>query len=178
MAEEGYPLDPMQVEEGIHSEVSEDTSSEVETHAQERIYQRGRKRVRNPDSWKKRHVKRRGLRSNAPQLSTDDLVGKTCCKKSCIQQLSAEHLTSLRKHFTTLTYDEQNLYLTGLMIRRETKKSVGHKRKSNPCTGKYGKKVGRPPAKESSFSIEYNVRNEKGFNVSVPKGICFDSWLW
>lgn len=165
MAEEGYSLDPMQVEEGIHNEVSGDSSSEV--NAQERPFQRGRKRVRNPDGWKKRHVKRRGLRSNAPQLSTDDLVGKTCCKNSCIQHLSTEHLTSLRQHFTTLTYDEQNLYLTGLMIRRETKKSVGHKRKSNPCTGKYGKKVGRPPAEESSFSIEYNVRNEKGFNEKV-----------
>ena len=58
------------------------------------------------------------------------------------------------------------LYLTGLIIRKETKKSVGHRRKSNPTTttGKYGKKAGHPPAEEGSFSIEYHVRNGKGLN--------------
>ena len=81
-----------------------------------------------------------------------------------MQHISVTHLASLRQHFSTLAYDEQNLYLTGLMIRKETKKSVGHKRKSNPCTGKYGKKVGRPPAEESSFSMEYQIRNEKSLN--------------
>lgn len=54
--------------------------------------------------------------------------------------------------------------MTGLTIRKETKKSVGHKRKSNPTVGKYGKKVGQPPAEESSFSVEYQIRNEKGLN--------------
>ena len=28
----------------------------------------GQKRVRNPDSWKKKHIKRKGLRQNAPQI--------------------------------------------------------------------------------------------------------------
>ena len=80
-----------------------------------------------------------------------------------MQHISVTHLASLRQHFSTLAYDEQKLYLTGLMIRKETKKSVGHKRKS---TGKYGK-VGRPPAEESSFSIEYQITNEKGLNQKV-----------
>ena len=99
-------------------------------------------------------------------MTIDVMVGKECCKKACVQQLSAEHLSSLRQHFAALTYDEQNLYLTGLMIRKETKKSVGHKR-SNPTVGKYGKKVGRPPAEESSFSVEYQIRNEKGLKQKV-----------
>ena len=63
--------------------------------------------------------------------------------------------TTLQQQFANLTYDEQNLYLTGLMIIKETKKSVGRKRKSNPTLGKFGKKVGRPLAEESSFSVEY-----------------------
>ena len=74
---------------------------------------------------------------------------------------------TLRQQFANLTYDEQNLYLTGLMITKETKKSVGHKRKSNPTLGKFGKKVGRPPAEESSFSVEYQIRNEKGLSRKV-----------
>ena len=74
---------------------------------------------------------------------------------------------TLQKQFANLTYDEQNLYLTGLMTRKETKKSVGHKRKSNPTLGKFGKKVGRPPAEESSFCVEYQIRNEKGLNQKV-----------
>ena len=151
--------DPMQVEEG------EDNI--IHVSGDETITQHGRKRVRNPDSWKKKHVKKKGLRRNAPQVTIDAMVGKECCKKACVQQLSAEHFTSLRQHFATLTYDEQNLYLTGLMIRKATKKSVGHKRKSNPTVGKYGKKVGRPPAEESSFSVEYQIRNERGLNQKV-----------
>ena len=116
---------------------------------------------------KKKHVKKKGLRRNAPQVTIDVIVGKECCKKACVQKLSAEHLSCLRQHFATLTYDEQNLYLTGLMIMKETKKSVGHKRKSNPTVGKYGKKVGQPPAEESSFSVEYQIRNERGLNQKV-----------
>ncbi len=157
-----YDLDAMQVEEGPNNEVRTVEEAEVGAH-----HHCGRKRVRNPDSWEKKHAKKKGLRQNAPQVSIDNMVEKDCCRKACIQHVSAEHLTSLRQHFSTLTYDEQNLYLTGLMIRKETKKSVGHKRKSNPTTGKYGKKVGRPPAEESSFSVEYQIRNEKGLNQKV-----------
>ena len=45
-------------------------------------------------------------------------------------------------------YDEQNVYLNGLLHRRETVKTSGHPRKSNPATAS-GKRVGRPPAEES-----------------------------
>jgi len=157
-----YDLDSMQVEKGQNIEVSGDKATD-----EAEVCAHGRKRVRNPDSWKKKHVKKKGLRCNAPQVSIDNMVGKECCKKVCIQCVPAEHLVTLRQHFSTLTYDEQNLYLTGLMIRRETKKSVGHKRKSIPSVGKYGKKVGRPPAEESSFSVEYQIRDEKGLNRKV-----------
>ena len=34
-----------------------------------------------------------------------------------------------------------------------------------------GKRLGRPPAKESAFSFEYKVKNEKGFNV-CQKAFC------
>lgn len=151
----------MQVEEGPSNEVSDEATDQAEAP------RRGRKRVRNPDSWKSKHVKKKGLRQNAPQVSVDDLVGTQCCKKMCLQCFPMEHLVTLRQQFANLTYDEQNLYLTGLMIRKETKKSVGHKRKSNPTLGKFGKKVGRPPAEESSFSVEYQIRNEKGLNRKV-----------
>ena len=87
--------DPMQVEES--GDVHEDETENAETS------QRGRKRVKNPDSWKKKHVKRKGLRQNAPLMTIDDTVGKDCCKKLCIQQISAEHLVSLRQRFAILT---------------------------------------------------------------------------
>jgi hypothetical protein len=90
-----------------------------------------------------------------------------CCKKLCVKQFPIEHLSSLRDHFNSLTYDEQNLYLTGLMQKKETKRTIGHKRKSNPLISKNGKKVGRPPAEESSFSTIYQIRNEKGINKVV-----------
>ena len=108
----------MQVEEGPSNEVSDEATDQAEAP------RRGRKRVRNPDSWKSKHVKKKGLRQNAPQVSVDDLVGTQCCKKMCLQCFPMEHLVTLRQQFANLTYDEQNLYLTGLMIRKETKKSV------------------------------------------------------
>ena len=110
--------DPMQVEEGEDNQVH--VSGDEST---ERATQHGRKRVRNPDSWKQKHVKKKGLRRNAPQMTIDVMMGKECCKKACVQQLSAEHLLSLRQHFAALTYDQQNLYLTGLMIRRQRSRS-------------------------------------------------------
>ena len=144
-----YALDPMQVEEGPSNEVSDEATDQAE------VPQRGRKQVRNPDSWKSKHVKKKGLRQNASQVSIDDLVGTQCRKKTYLQCFPMEHLVTLQQQFANLTYDEQNLYLTGLMIIKETKKSVGRKRKSNPTLGKFGKKIGRPLAEESSFSVEY-----------------------
>ena len=162
----GSAYDPMQVEEPLDDKQA--STSDDDSEADEpQCLQRGRKRVRNPSSWKKKHVKKRGLRQNAPKVTIDVIVEKRCCKKVCVQQFTTKHLASLRQHFGTMTYDEQNLYLTGLMIRKETKKSVGHKQKSNPVIGKNGKKVGRPPAEESHFSVEYQIRNQKGHNQRV-----------
>ena len=39
----------------------------------------GRKRVRNPDKWDIKHVKRPGLRKNSPRLEIADL--SDCCKR-------------------------------------------------------------------------------------------------
>ena len=165
MAEEfslTYTLDPMLVQEA---------QRDIESGADDScVYRRGRKRVKDPDNWKKKHKgKKTGLRENAPAISIDDIKGKNnyCCTKLCVAQLSANHLLSLRQHFGTLMYDEQNLFLSGLIVRRETKKTSGHRRKSNPTVGKNGEKVGRPPAEESACSIEYQIRNEKGLNKKV-----------
>ena len=59
MAESGATYDPMQVEAALDDEltVSDDAPEEADTQAP----QRGRKCVRNPDSWKKKHVKKTGL---------------------------------------------------------------------------------------------------------------------
>ncbi len=60
------------------------------------------------------------------------------------------------------------MYLTGLMISKETKKSVGHKRKGNSSTGKHEKKeTGHAPTEESSFSMKCQIWNEKGLNQKV-----------
>ena len=82
----------MQVEEGPSNEVSDEATDQAEV-----VPRRGRKRVRNPASWKSKHVKKKGLRQNAPEVSV----------------------------------------------------------------------VGRPPAEESSLSVEYQIRNEKGLNWKV-----------
>ena len=110
-----YDLDAMQVEERPSNEVRAVDESEAGAH-----HDCGRKCVRKPDSWEKKHVKKKGLRQNAPQVSIESMAEQSCCRRACMQH---------RQHFSTLVYDEQNLYLTGLMIRKETKKSVGHKRK-------------------------------------------------
>lgn len=126
-----------------------------------RSNKKGRKRVRIIT------VKKKGLRKNAPNTSIDDIIEIACCKKLCLTKFSKTTLHQIRDRFSSIAYDEQNVYLMGLIIRKVTKKSSGHKRKQNPKTSKNGKKIGRPPAEESSYSVEYNVRNEKGFNVKV-----------
>ena len=131
------------------------------TEAIEKPKGNGRKRVRACTK------KKLGLRKNAPNTSIDDVVSMGCCMKSCILKLSKVALHQIRDKFNVLTYEEQNQYLAGLMIRRMAIKSSGHMRKENPTAGKNGKKMGRPPADEASFTIEYNVRNEKGINVTI-----------
>lgn len=84
-----------------------------------------------------------------------------------MSRISCSQLASVRQHFATLEYNEQNIYLSSLMIRKQTKKSVGHKRKTTPTTGKNGKKLGRPPAELSNFSVEYMVINETGQHQKI-----------
>ena len=131
---------------------------------------RRRKRKCNPDAWKVKHVKKPGLRKNSPLVALTATM--TCCKKKCLQNISVSHLTKLRYTFQTLLYDEQNIYLNGLLHRHETVRSSGHPRKDNPVTSS-GKRLGRPPAEYSRFSFDYTLVNEKGINVRVcQKAFC------
>ena len=59
-------------------------------------------------------------------------------------------------------YEQQNIYLNGILKRRETERTNGHPRRANPTVTANGKRVGRPPAEDSSFAHEYYIRNEKG----------------
>ena len=63
-------------------------------------------------------------------------------------------------------YDEQNLYLNGLVQRHLAKKSSGHCRVT-PVLTSNGKRRGRPPAEESIFSLKYHLRNESKVDVKV-----------
>jgi len=63
--------------------------------------------------------------------------------------------------------------LNGLLHRHETKKTSGHKRKSNPGTTLNGKRLGRPRAEDSKFSFDYYLRDENGLDVKVcQKAFC------
>ncbi len=125
----------------------------------------GRKRKKNPDNWTKKHVKKPGLRKNSPRIRIESLTD--CCKKLCVQKFSCSHLEKMRSEFEGLYYEQQNIYLNGLLHRHETKRTTGHSRKSNPTLSSNGKRVGRPPAEKSGFSFTYSLRNEKGINVTV-----------
>lgn len=144
---------------------------EVQPEAEQEPSRAGRKRARNPDDWTKKHVKRAGLRKNAPYIDISSLSG--CCKKECIMKFSQPHLSKIRRDFESLKYEQQNIYLCGLLHRHETKKTSGHKRKSNPSVSSKGKRLGRPPAEESKFSFDYCLINEKGITVKVcQKAFC------
>ena len=119
--------------------------------------------------WTKKHAKKHGLQKNAPLLD----ISLNCCKKKCLKSLPQVHVTKLRSQFEALYYKQQNIYLSGLLHRHQTKKSSGHKRKINPTLTCNGKRLGRPPAEERAFSFEYKVKNEKGFDVKVcQKAFC------
>ena len=93
--------------------------------------------------------------------------------KECFKKISQQHLCKLRRDFESLNYEQQNVYLSGLLHRHETKKTSGHKRKSNPSDSSNGKRLGRPPAEESKFSFDYCLINEKGVTVKVcQKAFC------
>ena len=66
----------------------------------------------------------------------------------CLTVLSKSHLAKVRSDFEDMYYEQQNMYLNGLLRRYETKKTSGHKRKANPATTSSGKRVGRPPAED------------------------------
>ena len=150
---------------------SPEVGETVEVPGDHEESQRGRKRVRNPENWKCKHLKKPGLRKNAPHLDISSLSG--CCKKECLKRFSQSHLAKIRSDFEALYYEQQNIYLSGLLCRRETKKTSGHKRKSNPTMTSNGKRLGRPPAEDSKFSFEYCLRDEKGVDVKVcQKAFC------
>ena len=132
---------------------------------------KGRKRTRNPENWKKKYMKRPGLRKNAPIVVLSEKT--ECCKKNCIQKFGIDHLKKLRSAFQELFYDQQNIYLNGLLHCHTTKKSSGHPRKNSPCLSSNGKKIGRTPAEASQFSFKYSIRDSKGINVTVcQKAFC------
>ena len=96
-----------------------------------------------------------------------------CCTKECLKRFSESYLAKIRSQFEALYYEQQNIYLSGLLCRRETKKTSGHKRKSNHTTTSNGKRLGRPPAEDSKFSFEYCLHDEKGVDVKVSqKAFC------
>ena len=150
---------------------SPDVGRVEEVTAEQETSRTGRKRVRNPDKWAKKHVKRPGLRKNSPRLQIADL--SDCCRKKCLQQLSPSHLNKIRDIFESMYYEEQNIYLSGILKRREAKKTHGHPRKACPTVSTKGKRVGRTPAEESCFTYEYYIRNEKGVDARVcQKAFC------
>jgi len=63
-------------------------------------------------------------------------------------------------------YDEQNVYLNGLLHCRETVRTSGHPRKGNPVTSSE-KRIERPSAEENHFSLGYLLHNDKGINVHI-----------
>ena len=114
--------------------------------------------------------KKAWIEKNSPLVALTATM--TCCKKKCLQNISVSHLTKLRYTFQTLLYDEQNIYLNGLLHHHETVRSSGHPRKDNSVTSS-GKRLGRPPAEYSCFSFDYTLVNEKGINVRVcQKAFC------
>ena len=115
---------------------------------------RSRKRQRNPENWKK-HFKRSGVRKNAPTVAITNQM--ECCKKKCLQKFSPARLMQVRSNFQSLTYDQQNISLDGLLHCRQTKKTSGHQRKTESTVSSSGKRIGRPPAEDGPFSFEYTL---------------------
>ena len=157
-------------DEGVVNEVELHTDSHGDKDYEKCTVTTGRKRKRNPDVWKVKHVKKPGLRKNSPLLPLTSTM--KCYKKKCLQGFSVSHLTKLRDNFQTLLYNEQNVYLNGLLHRHKTVRTTGHPRKDNPVTSS-GKRIGRPPAEQSYFSFYYTILDEKGLNVRVcQKAFC------
>ncbi len=111
----------------------------------------GRKRKRNPENWKVKHVKKKGLRKNAPRKDISSL--ENCCKRECLKNFPIHHLEKIRSEFEELLYEEQNLYLNGLLRRHESKKSSGHSRQEPARITSSGKRLGRPPRRKAFFPL-------------------------
>ena len=93
--------------------------------------------------------------------------------KVCLKNFSETHLLKLRNKFAAFYYEQQTVYLNGLLTRHEPKPSSGHKRKTNPKLTSTGKPLGRPPVDKSKYTFEYNVRNEKNIDIKLcQKGFC------
>ena len=73
----------------------------------------GKKRGRDPQSWTVKHVKMPGLRKNSPRLQISDI--QECCTKKCLQKFSSSQLTQVRQNFESMYYEQQNMYLSGLL---------------------------------------------------------------
>ena len=79
-------------------------------------------------------MKKPGLRKNSPYVTITE--GMECCRKKCFQIFNVSHL---QKNYNELRkYEEQNIYLNGLLHCRETKKASGHPRKANPAVSVNG----------------------------------------
>ena len=130
---------------------SPDVGRVEEVTAEQETSRTGRKRVRNPDKWAKKHVKRPGLRKNSPRLQIADL--SDCCRKKCLQQLSPSHLNKIRDIFESMYYEEQNIYLNGILKRREAKKKTWPPKKGLPYSQYKGKKSWKDTSRRKLFYI-------------------------
>ena len=108
---------------------SPEVEKTVEVPEKQEASKIGRKRVRNTDNWKVKHVKKPCLRKNSPRLQLTDFTD--CRKKGCIQGFSS-HLSKIRSDFEGLYYKQQNIHLSGVLKHRQTKKTSGHARKKSP----------------------------------------------
>ena len=94
----------------------------VEVPADHEESRKGRKRTTYPDSWKHKHVKKPWLRKNAPHPDICSLT--VCCRKQCLTLFAKDHLAKIRGEFQDLYYEQQNIYLNGLLCQHETKKTA------------------------------------------------------
>ena len=147
-----------------------DIAKDLDIEENERT-QKGRKRKLDHANWQKKYNKTCGLRKNSPSLTiTEDME---CCCKKCLQTFGVSHLQRTKTNFESMLYEEQNIYLNGLLHRQETRKTSGHPRKTHPATSVNGRKLGRPTAEDIQFNFIYSIRNNKGINVHIcQKAFC------
>ncbi len=69
---------------------------QVDEELAKEISQKGRKRKRDPENWKK-YVKKPGLRKNSPSVTISNQM--KCCKKNCLKSVNTSHLENIRSNF-------------------------------------------------------------------------------